>query len=457
MSRALFSLVIGASVCLHASAEERAFLETETPRATYYVQEPVRVTLRIGVDAEYFEKSVVQMFQRRLDLPMQVEAPWLRELAGTIIRKRGAAGGRRLTLALNDDLVQVPRAGDRQHEGRTYTVLVIARTYLPTEPGELVIPAPRLRYAYGTQFKEDFIHGRIALDRRDAFVTGTPLTLEIRALPEKGRPQGFTGAVGRSFTVLAETDSHDLEAGETFKLTLRIQGEGNLELFEAPRLSELAGDFHVYGLLDDKGAQLRTITYDLTPLHGTLTALPSMPFVYFDTTDPAAYRTIQTRSIPITVRKEPETALPPDEESPQAEQPGSLLPVLALALLLFVSVAILLWRRARRRNADLMSRDAAAEFRARAGDSGTDLAETLAEYLAARLGCPTAAVIAPELRARLAKAGIRGELADRTATLLERLVAARYGEVASNDGAEAEARSIVDKLEGAFGDLHPPI
>ncbi|MHC4933339.1 MAG: hypothetical protein ACYTGV_14235, partial [Planctomycetota bacterium] len=100
MSRALLLFVLGASVSLPASAEERAFLETESPRGIYYVQEPVRVVLRIGVDAEYFERSVVQMFQRRLDLPVQVDAPWLRTLAGTEIRKEGPAGGRRLTLAL---------------------------------------------------------------------------------------------------------------------------------------------------------------------------------------------------------------------------------------------------------------------------------------------------------------------------------------------------------------------
>jgi hypothetical protein len=390
------------------------------------------------------------MFQRQLDLPVQVEAPWLRELEGTIVRKEGTAGGRRLTLALNDDLVEVSRTKDRLHEGRTYTVLEIERTYLPTGPGELVIPAPRLRYAYGTQFKEDFVHGRIALDRRDAFVSGSPLTLKVRALPEEGRPRVFTGAVGRSCGVLAEAGSRDLEAGETFTLTLRIEGDGNLEIFDAPPLSELAGDFHLYGLLDERGPQLRTITYDLAPLHGKLTEIPSIPFVYFETTDPAGYRTIRTRAIPITVRGKPGTAPQPDKGSPPEAETRNLISVLILALLVLVSVGILLWRRARGRAEDLMSRDAAAEFRARAGDPRVNLAEALAEYLAARLDCPTAAVIAPELRARLTKAGIRDELADRTATLLERLVAARYGEATSHEGAQAEARSIVDELEVSF-------
>ena len=55
-----------ALLCLYAvaGAQQRASLETKTERDTYYVQEPFRVTLRIGIDGDYFEKHVVQMFQR---------------------------------------------------------------------------------------------------------------------------------------------------------------------------------------------------------------------------------------------------------------------------------------------------------------------------------------------------------------------------------------------------------
>ena len=42
-----------------AAAEERAFLEMETPRDTYFIQEPIRLTLRIGFDREFFRTNVV--------------------------------------------------------------------------------------------------------------------------------------------------------------------------------------------------------------------------------------------------------------------------------------------------------------------------------------------------------------------------------------------------------------
>ena len=181
MRRALLLCCLAAVV----QAEEPAFLETVTARQTYFVHEPIRLRLRIGFDHRYFETNVVRLFQQDLDVQMKVQAPWLDELSGTV-RLTGdpATGvGRRLSLALNDDVVEALRV----EEGCPYTVLEIEKTVVATRPGELVIPAPTLRFAYGTEFKEDLFNERVAKDRRDAVVNGKPLTLEIRALPVEGR------------------------------------------------------------------------------------------------------------------------------------------------------------------------------------------------------------------------------------------------------------------------------
>ena len=73
----------------------------------------------------------------------------------------------------------------------------------------------------------------------------------------------------------------------------------------------------------------------------------------------------------------------------------------------------------------------------------------LADYLAARLGCARAAVIAPGLATRLVAADVKEELANRTAALLESMVAARYGGGQPEDATNA-AREVVDALEAEF-------
>ena len=65
------------------------------------------------------------------------------------------------------------------------------------------LPAPSIFYAYATRFEDDPFAGRRALDRHDAFVTTSALTLTVRALPEANRPADFTGAVGE-FVVSAD-------------------------------------------------------------------------------------------------------------------------------------------------------------------------------------------------------------------------------------------------------------
>jgi hypothetical protein len=438
VKRALLLLCL----CAFASAEERAFLETETPRTTYFVHEPFRLRLRVGFDRRFLETNVVQMFHRELDVPVQIHAPWLDELDGTVVRDDDARPGGCLSLALNDNIVEAGRGGDHLRDGRPYTVLEIERTYVPTRPGELVIPAPRLRFAHATKFKEDFVHGRMPLDRRDAVVVGQPLTLAILAPPEEGRPPGFTGAVGRRFSVHAEAAPRDLEAGAIFKLVLRIEGEGNLEFFDPPRLDGLADRFHVYGRIDDPSATRRTITYDVTPLHAAVTEVPAIAFAYFDPQEPATYRTVRTAPIRLTVKA---GATGPVVPPTRKAAPRSVLPEVLAATLLAAALAILLWRRARRRGAPAPG--PAAAFRAHVG---TDVAAAFTEYLAARLRCPSAAVIAPDLPARLAAAGVPAALATRTATLLEELVAARYGGTVSDDRTEASAQALVEELEASF-------
>ena len=433
-----------ALLCLAAlaGAQERAFIESRSERDTYYVHEPVRVTLVIGYDRAYFESHAIQLFSRRLDIPVQVEAPWLQALPGAVAREEpvgGVDGG--VTIALNGDSAMAVPAKDRP----PYAVIRLGRTYLPTRAGELLLPAPSLRYAYGTRFAEDFINGRVAVDRHEVTVTGGALRLTILPLPEEGRPAGFTGAVG-SFLISAKVAPREVDAGAILKLTLTVEGDGNLERIPTPRLAGLTG-FHLYGTLDDRGAATRTVTYDLAPLSPDVVAVPSIPFVYFDPGPPGAYRTATTPPIPITVRAAGTDLTVP---APEPNASGLNVPLMIGAGLLALAVATGLWLRARLRDARARARDASDLFTARLAEPDVDLADAFAGYLAARMRCPTASVIGPDLAARLTGSGVPAHLAARAAGLLEDLVAARYGGGTPSDSAEAAARELVVELDAAF-------
>jgi hypothetical protein len=466
---------------LPAAVEEHAFLEMSAPRDAYFVQEPIRLHLRISFDSRFFETNAIQMFRRRLDVPVHVQADWFDDLPGTVLLEEktdsaGAAGGERMIFALNDGLAEGVRIDDRLRDGRAFTVIEIERRFLPTRPGELAIPAPVLRFAFATRFEESLVNGRVPADRRDAVVEGRPLALTILPLPEEGRPPDFTGAVGQ-FTVRAEARPRTLKPGEILKLALHIEGDGNFGFFDPPRLDRLA-DFHVYGRIEDGGSTRLSVTYDLTPLGEEVREVPPIDFAYFGTTPPAAFRTIRTDPIPLVVRPLPagkqlellsggaaDRIVPGETDifdlKPAAALQGrgavlELSPLLIAGVLVppwLIALWLLVFLRARERDRNdpegVRARGAAAAFRAAAARPGCDAGEALVEYLAARLRCPAAAVIDPGLPARLEAAGVPADLAARSTALVEDLGAVRYGGGEAASGME-KVRELVGELEAVF-------
>jgi hypothetical protein len=376
---------------------------------------------------------------------LQASVSWWNGLDGaTLVAGDVPSTAPRLTFALGEEVVGGTKAANVTRDGRTFTVIEIERTYLPTQAGTLTVPAPSLRFAYATRFEEDVVNDRIATDARDAEVNGAALRLDVKPLPEAGRPAGFTGAVGR-FEAAAETDRRAAAPGESVRLTLRIEGDGNLASFPAPSLGRTP-NLHVRGRLDRTEGRVRTIVYDLAP-HAVLeTTLPSIVFAYFDP-EAGEYHTIRTQAIPldVTAAEEIPSAREIQPRELHQRRPDSLWTrVLAFSIAAILVVLVMIRRRARAVRAP----DPAAErvAAARSALAAAPTGDALAEYLGARLGCPAAAVIGPELSAKLVATGVPEDLARRASSILERLVAARYGGGASAEDAAA-ARAVAEEIE----------
>jgi len=448
--------------------DDHAFVEVIAERSSFFVQEPIGVVLRVGYDAEFFATSSIQLFRQSLDVPIQVRAPWLRELPGTIALEAAPddPGASLLSLALGDGMGVARRVPDVERYGRPFAVVEIERTFLPLLPGELVIDAPVARFAFATRFEQDFISGRIPVDRKDAFVRGMSVTVTVVELPGEGRPSSFTGAVGR-FAIAAARRPGEVAVGEVVQLVLSIEGEGNLHHFSPPVLESLPG-FHVYGLIDEKEAGLRRITYDLAPLDVDVTAIPAIAFATFDT-DEKRYRTLHTEPLPLTVRSLAGGSRPLRSGEGARGEPGvddiygleevsgragalPSTPLLLAGMVLpwVLALGVFVLKRSRERDRrdpeGVRARGAILAFR-RGMAEGGEVAQVLAEYLSARLRCPPAAVIGPDLGPRLRDAGVERALADDVARLLRELVAASYGSGASLDGAREEALRIAEQLE----------
>jgi hypothetical protein len=469
--RATLLAVFAASLLRGQEAGDvRAFVEQAVPRTNCFVGEVVRVQLRIGYDAEFFARAAIQPFQTRLDLPVRVQVPWLVKPPAGLRLLPSTAGGdaQRVTFALDDGPGEALAAGNRSVDGRTFTVVEWQRRCAIATAGELVLEAPVLRYAYATQFDDDLLNGRVPRDRREAAVRGAELRLQVQPLPVQGRPPEFCGLVGR-FAVAASVDRRELAVGETLRLQLRIEGDGDLAACTPP---VLAWDgFLVHGPLDDARPGQRTFTWDLVPLREDLREVPAVRLACFDP-DPPGYRTVATEAMPLVVRPLPPGAslpvsagaagvpgvddlfdLKPVNSPRGRHEPGAVVVTLALAVPWILALLMLAWVRSRDRlrgdPLGVAARGAHAALTLALARPGSDPAAAFANYVAARLRCPPAAVVGPQLLERLRKAGIAPDLATDAGALLRELGARRYGGDAVED-AQARVRSAADALEAAF-------
>lgn len=294
----------GEALVAHAPSEEPAFVELATPRDSCYVQEPIHLTIRFGVEEEFLWTRAVQPFRQRLDLPVQVVAPWTdalpgAEALGSVESILGLAEPAGPTFVLNDGVRHARQRGDRVVDGRRFRVYEIEAMFLPTRAGELRVPAPALRLVHATRFEESLLDERRPLDQEELLVSGEPLAIRVHPLPEEGRPWAFTGAVG-SFTARAEVDSREVHLGESLTLELEITGKGNLAWFETPDWREL-GELRVLGVLSEVTPTARVFRFDLAPVSVAAREVPEIAFAYFDPSPPEGYRYAVTEPIEIFV------------------------------------------------------------------------------------------------------------------------------------------------------------
>lgn len=71
-----------------------------------------------------------------------------------------------------------------------------------------------------------------------------PVTLDVKPLPEAGKPLSFKGAVG-DFSFKSEIDRETLKANDALTLKVSVTGKGNIELLEIPE-PKFPSDFESY-------------------------------------------------------------------------------------------------------------------------------------------------------------------------------------------------------------------
>ncbi|MGB1269035.1 MAG: BatD family protein [Flavobacteriaceae bacterium] len=122
------------------------------------------------------------------------------------------------------------------YQGKQYRYVVLRKAVLyPQKTGELNIEPLTIDVVVDVPTnRRDFFGGRMYQSVRHKVAAGSR-TLNVKPFPEAGKPSSFNGAVGE-FDFDVTTTKTALKSGESLQAVVKVNGKGNLKLFELPKL-----------------------------------------------------------------------------------------------------------------------------------------------------------------------------------------------------------------------------
>ncbi|RKX29563.1 MAG: hypothetical protein DRP47_01390, partial [Candidatus Zixiibacteriota bacterium] len=195
---------------------------------------------------------------------------------------------------------------------RIYKVIERKYAVFPTQTGDLTIGRATIRVnvpARSSRGRDPFgMFGDFFNTGKEVAVNSEPIRINVRPLPDKGRPSDFTGSIG-DFKISASVDKREVEVNQPVTLTLRITGTGNIKSAAEPVIPEL-DEFRIYRAsssenitkIKDRIGGTKVYEEVFIPKHPGTLKIPAISYNYFVPSE-NRYQTITTKSINLRVTK----------------------------------------------------------------------------------------------------------------------------------------------------------
>jgi len=200
------------------------------------------------------------------------------------------------------------------YKGEDYRYVILRKAVLyPQKTGKLKIEPLVLDIMVEVPSGRSDIFGRELMTKVPKTITAGSRTIDVKTLPESGKPSDFKGAVG-DFNFNLTTSKTALDATESLQATIEVSGRGNLKLFELPKLStpsslEVYEPEHNENVRTNLGGMQGRIsdTYTIVPQYKGKYPIPTISFSYFDLKT-ESYKSITSDEIIIDVVNGPTAA-----------------------------------------------------------------------------------------------------------------------------------------------------
>ncbi len=263
---------------ISVSVDDNLYLVADISKTNPYVNEPITVVYKL-----YFSYNIGIKNFRELSKPKYNDF-WSQNIE---IRQL------------------VPEEG--MFKGEKFRYVVLKKTVLyPQKSGKLSIEPLSMDIDVELPTNRRNMFGQMLLREDSKRVSAGARTIAVKALPEAGKPEDFTGAVG-SFDFRVTPSKTVLKSGESLDLVVSVAGKGNLKLFTLPKpvvpnALEMYDPVHneqVNTPLSGMSGKISD-SYTIIPQYKGEYPIKPMQFSYFDLNS-GRYKTISSQEIIVKV------------------------------------------------------------------------------------------------------------------------------------------------------------
>ena len=284
-----------------------------------YKTNPVRITVTAAVEKQRDPNDIDATADESVHLVAEISktGPYINEPI-TVVYKLycgfnvGISNWQELDKPKYNDFwsqnIEVPqKISEGEYNGERYRYVILKKVVLyPQKAGRLTIEPLSLDLTVEVPSGRRDMFGRVQIKQDSKRVSAGAKTINVKALPESGRPENFSGAVGK-FDFKVSPSKTNIKHGESLDLVVSVSGTGNLKLFDLPKpvvptALEMYDPVHKENVRTPLSGMTGRITdtYTIVPgFKGNYTIQP-LSFSYFD---PAVgkYKTITSEEIVLRV------------------------------------------------------------------------------------------------------------------------------------------------------------
>ncbi len=295
-----------------------------TIKGNTYKTLPKEVEVTAAVDKPSDQKTVDDIADESLHLVAEVSKtdPYLNEAVSVVYKLyvapsisvsnyRPLDNPKYNNFWSQDIPVTARNATNGTYNGKPYRYVILKRVVLyPQKSGKLEIEPLALEVTVDVPTNQrDFFGGRIFTQTNKTVSAGNR-TINVKPLPNEGKPENFGGAVGE-FDFSVTTNKTSLKAGESLIAKVTVEGKGNLKLFQLPApnlpsaLEVYEPEFEEKVSTSINGSQGKVSNdYTIVPEFKGKYPIPPISFSYFNPAT-AKYTTLSSEEIVVNVLEGP--------------------------------------------------------------------------------------------------------------------------------------------------------